>query len=241
MGERVTYEDRDGIVWIHMDDGKANVVNAAMLAELSEAFAKAEHESARAVVLAGRLGFFSAGLDLKTLPLLPPEELRQVVLDFGEMALRLVRFPRPVIALSCGHALAAGAVLMLACDWRVGCAGSFRYGLNEVAINLPLPSFICELARSMLDPRWLHRTAGQGLVLSPEEALQAGYVDELCPPEEVVARAAAAAQRLADLPEPAFSTTKRHLRSPILRSASHESMQDELTQHLALAGLPIGG
>lgn len=55
-----------------------------------------------------------------------------------------------------GHAIAAGALCLLAADARLGAAGDFRIGLNEVAVGLKLPIFAMELARQRLSKRRVH-------------------------------------------------------------------------------------
>ena len=132
MAGPVTYREENGIAWIAMDDGKANVVNPVFVEALDEALGKAEAANVRAVVLMGRPGYFSGGLDLKTLPLLPPAELQEALLRVFEVTMRLAAFPRPVVGLATGHTLAAGAVLLIATDWKIGCRGAFRFGLHEV-------------------------------------------------------------------------------------------------------------
>jgi enoyl-CoA hydratase len=231
MTDRVTYENKDGIGWIHMDDGKVNAVNGPLLDQLNTALDQAEGDEVSAVVLAGRLGYFSAGLDLKTLPTLEPAELRRVLLLFGTTTIRLASFPRPIVALSAGHTLAAGAVLLLCADYKIGCEGPFHYGLNEVTISIAMPTMVCELARHVLDPRWYHRSIGHGERYTPEQALQAGYLDELRPPQEVVRAAEEVAARLAALPDPAYRTTKLRLRRPIIEAGKNASLEGEVLAH----------
>ena len=59
----VRYQLEGDIASIHFDDGKANVLTAASLAALCEAFDKAEQQS-RCVAWTGRPGRFCAGFDL---------------------------------------------------------------------------------------------------------------------------------------------------------------------------------
>src|SRR4029450_73885 len=72
MSEGVAYSERDGIAEIALDDGKGNARSMAFFDGLNAALDRAEQGDARAVVVSGRPGYFSAGLNIKLLPTLPP-------------------------------------------------------------------------------------------------------------------------------------------------------------------------
>ena len=66
MGEfQVRYEGKTAVVSI--DDGKANALTTAEFASLEKALDTVAASEARAVVLTGRAGYLSAGLNLKSL------------------------------------------------------------------------------------------------------------------------------------------------------------------------------
>ena len=140
-----TYELADGIATIAMDDGKANALSVAMLAELSAAFDRAEADGA-VVLLTGRERTFSGGFDLRT----PPEGWPAMVAGGARLAERVLSFPQPVVAACNGNAVAMAGFLLLACDVRIGAAGDFKLGLNEVAIGLTVPWFGIALAEHRL-------------------------------------------------------------------------------------------
>src|SRR5258707_10215732 len=66
MESLVRYERQGSVARITMDDGKVNVLSLEMLTGLSNAFDRAETDKA-VVVLTGRAGAFSAGVDLALL------------------------------------------------------------------------------------------------------------------------------------------------------------------------------
>ena len=82
--------------------------------------------------------------------------------------LRIYTFPRPVVVACTGHALAAGAILLLVSDVRIGTRGDFKIGLNEVAIRLTLPLFALELARDRLSKRHFSAAVTQARIFDPE-------------------------------------------------------------------------
>jgi len=215
MGDPVCYERRDAIALITLDDGKANALSPPTVAALNAALDRAEREAAGAVVLAGRPGRFSAGFDLRVMTG-GPQALFDLVTAGAELALRLYEFPRPVVAACTGHALAAGAVLLCAADLRIGAHGDFKIGLNEVAIQLPLPVFAMELARARLAPRHFTQAVTQARIYDPTGASAIGYLDEVVAAEALLDTARAHATRLAGLPDPAFRLTKQRERGAIV-------------------------
>lgn len=203
----------NGIARIALDDGKANAINPRLLSGISAALDRAEQEQASGVVLHGRSGCLSGGLDLKTLPALPPEALREALSHFTEVMLRIFTFPRPVVVAATGHAIAGGAVLALAGDERFGADGAFRVGLNETAIGLSLPRFVVEMAERSLPASSLHRVLLTGELFDPAEARRLGLLDRVLPPADLLAEAIARAQILAQLPKAAYADNKRALRA----------------------------
>lgn len=206
----VTFELSDGVALLRMDDGKANALSPEMLDALDAAFDRAERE-AKAVVLAGRPGRFCAGFDLRHM-MAGPESARALVTRGAEVLMRAYGHPQPLVIACTGHALAGGALVVLTGDVRVGAAGEFKLGLNEVAIGMPLPILAIEMARDRLDPRKLSEATLLARQYDPEAALAVGYLDEVVAPDQVVPRALAEAGRLALLGNLAYSASKRALR-----------------------------
>ena len=195
---------------IQMDDGKANALSDAMITEVGEALARAEKE-ANAIVLAGRPERFCAGFDLKVM-MSSPEAARAMVRRGADLLMRLYGSPLPVVAACTGHALAAGALVLLTADVRIGAAGEFRIGLNEVSIGLSVPVLAMELARDRIATTELGRATLRAQIYGPDEAARVGFLDEVVPATEVVARAMQEAARLGALSRPAFHGTKKRLR-----------------------------
>lgn len=211
MTKFVTYELSGEIARIGIDDGKRNVMNERMLAGLHQALDQAEQE-ARAVLVAGREGVFSAGFDLQVFARRDPEEIHAMMRLGAELALRLFSFPLPVVVACTGHAYPMGAFLMLASDFCVGAEGPYQIGLNEVAIGIAIPVFAIELARATLAPPYYNRIV-TGELLDPEEARRAGYLDRLVAAADIDVVAKARAADLAGVDLAAFRLTKSRVRS----------------------------
>ena len=167
MGEKTRIRIEGGVAWITLDDGKVNALSSEMIGEIGAALDAAEGAAA-VTVLSGREGIFSAGFDLKTFQH-GPEAGAQMVRAGAELVARLLAFPLPVLTVCAGHAYPAGAFLMLAADVRLGAAGPWRIGMNEVAIGLTLPKFAVELARHRLTPPGFVRITTAAM-FAPEEA-----------------------------------------------------------------------
>ena len=192
------------------DDGKANAVSHTFMDAVNDALDKAQTD-ARAVLLTGRNGVFSGGFDLKEIQK-GPEAAAALVRRGAELLLRVFSFPMPVVAAVSGHAIAAGAFLLLASDTRVAAAGDFRIGLNETAIGMSLPVFGLELTRARLSKRHQTRAFIQAHLYDPQGALQAGFVDELVEPDQLLPTALARAAKLAELPTETYAANKVILR-----------------------------
>ncbi|MGH0030747.1 MAG: crotonase/enoyl-CoA hydratase family protein [Myxococcota bacterium] len=207
MSQPVSIESSGDVAVLHLDDGKANAISPAVLEALNQALDQAE-EAGQAVLLAGRPGRFSAGFDLSVLREGGPAAARDLVTGGARLALRLARFPAPVVAASTGHALAMGAVLLMAVDTRFGARGDFKIGFNEVAIGMATPIFLLELARDRMSKRHFLRGTVQAEIYAPEGAVDAGFYDRVCDPQALLDEARAEAERLAKLPRAAYLRTR---------------------------------
>ena len=224
----IVYEPRDNVAVIRMDDGKVNAMALPFFEGLGAALDRAEREQPGAVVITGRPGYFSAGLNLKLLPTLPPEELGRTMVAFGRVMLRVFTFPIPTVAAVTGHAIAGGAMLMFACDLRHVAEGAFRIHLNEVAIGLTLPTWAITLAQSAIPRRWHTEALLHARPYSPEEALQRGMIDAVARPAgSLLDGALAAAAPLAALDQTAYAASKLRHRAMAVRWAT-EVLESEM-------------
>jgi enoyl-CoA hydratase len=115
-----------------------------------------------------------------------------------------------------GHAVAQGAFTLLGADLRLGAAGPFKYSLNEVAIGLTIPYYGVEIARMRLQPSYFQQATLTAATFTPEDALRAGFVDQVVPEEGLMERAFEEAGRLRKLDMKAHAGTKERVRSAAL-------------------------
>ncbi|MEO0816001.1 MAG: crotonase/enoyl-CoA hydratase family protein [Pseudomonadota bacterium] len=212
-----TVEIQGKIAVITMNDGKANAINPPMLAALHAAFDEAEASSvAKAIVLTGLPGKFSAGFDLKYFQSQGAEAARDLVNDGGKLALRLYGLKKPLVAAVSGHAIAMGCFITQCCDYRIATAGDFKIGANETAISMVLPEFALQLLLARVRPERLTEAAVIARLFSPEDAVDMGYVDKVVPAEALMETAMGVAKGLAQLPPSAYAGNKRLLRRDTL-------------------------
>jgi enoyl-CoA hydratase len=207
----VLFERTDRVAVFTFDDGKANAFRPSTLDALAAALDAAERADVGALVIAGRPGFFSGGLDLKVLPTLDRPAQQAMFGRYAALMLRLWTFPRPTVAAVGGHALAGGAILALTADVRLAVDGPYRFGLTEVAIGLPLPTFGVELARAAVSGPTLTEATAHGRAHTLQEALQRGFFESLHSADALLPQALERARGLSRLNADAYARTKRAL------------------------------
>jgi enoyl-CoA hydratase len=228
MRQRVSYVEQDGIASILLDDGKVNVMSVNMLADIAAALDRAERSADMVLLRSLRPAIFSAGFDLKIFAAGDVEGSLAMVRAGAELALGLMSFPLPTVGVMEGHAFPMGTFLLLACDIRVGVQGPHRMGLNEVAIGISPPGFAIELARSRLHPAWLSRTVTLGEMFEPDDALVAGLLDRVVPPQMVEAELGKVVSALRSIDNVSHATAKQRLRQATM-DAMRAATDRELT------------
>ena len=206
MTDFVDYTLNNGVATIVINNGKANALSHDVFEALNKAFDQAEQDKA-VVILTGQAGIFSGGYDLKEMQK-GMKEAAALVAVGSAFTRRLAAFPFPVIGACSGHAIAKGAFIMLSVDYRVGVEGSFKLGLNEVAIGMTMHHAGIEIARHRLAPAHFYRSVINAEIYSPEGAVTAGYLDEVVAPEQLLARANELAQGYQKLNMRAHAQTK---------------------------------
>ena len=218
MTNALTSERRDRVLVLHIDDGKANALSFDLIHALLDALRSAEEDDdIGAVVLHGRPGRFSAGFDLGVMMDGDLNAIVRLVAAGGELVRTLYGCSVPVVAASTGHALAAGALMLLGCDVRIGSDEPAKVGLNEVAIKMVLPDWALTIAEARLSKRHMQRAIVNARVTTPTDAIDVGFLDEVVAADEVLDRAVDAAAALAaELDPKAYAGTIRAFRGTTL-------------------------
>ena len=212
----VCVESHGPVRWIRLDDGKANALDPSGVRELRAALDEAEADAeVRVLAILGRPERFCVGLDNGTLQA-GGAAANELLACMGELLHGLYASPLLVVAGCTGHAVAAGAMLLLVSDWRVGVRGDYRVGFSEVGIGMPLPELPILLARDRLSPRYWNRATVTGELFGPDLAVDAGFLDRLVAPSELEAQLGSEAERLAALRPEAVAPTASALRGASL-------------------------
>jgi len=223
----------DGVVTLALDDGAKNALDTEAFRAIDAAYDTCADASA--IVLAGREGILSAGLNVKVMAQLDQAGLEELLVVFGRTVMRMWLEPRPTVCAATGHAVAGGTMLAMACDHAVAAEGAYKWGLTETQIDFQMPLFGLALARSNLRTDRLEDLVLPGAAIDAAAAVEAGYADELAPPDEVVARAQAKASELAQLPRGAYAGTKRRLRGTAAQAVL-DGLEDDISTLIGARG-----
>jgi 3,2-trans-enoyl-CoA isomerase len=204
----------------------ANALNP----ELTEALAKAFEEAgraARAVIVSGRPGMFSAGLDVPQLIELDRDHMAGFWRSFVHVLGRIASMPVPTVFALTGHAPAGGIVMALFGDYRIMPRGAFKTGFNEVQVGLVVPPQVHLALVRLIGARTAERILVAGEMMDAQRALEIGLVDELADdPEQVLRRALEWCEGLLALPQRAMSLSRGMARADLHQMFDESGAQD---------------
>jgi len=225
------------ILELRLDRPPANALSPELIETLAAAIEAAPSRGAAAIVLSGRPGMFTGGLDLPLLAGLDPAGMEHAVRVFLEALRTLAGCPVPLAAAITGHSPAGGAVFSQHCDWRVMARGEFAIGFSEAQLGIAMPRMIQEVLALRVGWNRATELCLTGRLMGPEEALAVGLVDELAEPDEVVERAVAWLERLIRLPRRPNAVTRRHAREAMV-AAVERFMEPDVAEFLESWNLP---
>ena len=227
MSDLVSYTMTEGVATVTLANGKVNALSPDVIAGIHAALDRAEMDEA-VVVLTGQPGILSGGYDLKVMKS-GPEATRNLVASGSALTLRMLAHPQPIVVACPGHAVAKGAFLLLACDYRVGVEGPFQIGLNEVKIGMTMHHVGLALARDRLTPSAFQRSVVNAEMFGPQAAMEAGFLDQVVATEQLMPTALALAQQLAQLNKKAHAQTKRKARKVLLEALAAAIEADKVS------------
>ena len=203
-----------------------NALDVPFIEALSTAI-QVESENAHALVLSGRPGLFSAGLDVPSLLQLDRPGTEHFVRSFFGLMEMIARSPIPIASAITGHCPAGGTVLVLFTDYRVMSRGKYVMGLNEVQVGLSVPVPIFEALARCVGRQRAERLTVAGLLISPEQGHEAGLIDHLEDDAEATVQAAVdwCTHMATALPQPAMLATRNIARSDL--AALFDNFGDE--------------
>ncbi|KPQ17154.1 MAG: methylglutaconyl-CoA hydratase [Rhodobacteraceae bacterium HLUCCO18] len=162
---------------------KHNAMNAAMIAELTEAAGRLGRDPAvRAVVLTGAGASFSAGGDLAWMRAQMKADAAtraREARSLAQMLGALDAMPKPLIGRVQGQAFGGGVGLISVCDVAVGVGGA-KLGLTEVRLGL-IPATIGPYVIARMGAARARAVFFSGRVFDAEEAVGLGLLARSVP------------------------------------------------------------
>jgi len=209
---------REGAVAVVQMRSGENRFNPAFIAELMRALDEVEHaDEPTALVLTGDGKFFSNGLDLAWMSGEGRDRAGEVLSGMLGIFARLLGSPIATVAALNGHAFAGGAMLALACDFRVMRTDRGFFCIPEIDLGLPLHPGMAALIQARLPKLTAHEAIVTGKRYGAEEALARGIVDYATPEVDLLPKALALAAPLAGKNRSVMQTHRRLLYGDVLK------------------------
>ncbi|MCK4613780.1 MAG: enoyl-CoA hydratase/isomerase family protein, partial [Thermoplasmata archaeon] len=210
--ELIHLEYRDNVAILNLNSDSTNAIDLQIVNQLADNLRKVRDDpDVRGLVL-GSVSekFFSIGFDIPQLFELTKRDFRIFYQAFNRVCMDLYALPKPTIAAITGHAIAAGCILALCCDYRFIAEGRRLMGVNEIKLGVPVPYPADCILRQIVGTRNAREIMGTGEFYPPEELVRVGMVDEVLSLEEVLPGSIEKAKLLGALPHEAYGMVKRN-------------------------------
>lgn len=218
-------EDSKPIQHIYLDRGPSNAMDSVLIKELTTTLLEADSRpDIEGIVLHGKEGFFSSGLDLIALYEYDEKEIEDLWYAFFTLTETFLRFSKPAVAAISGHSPAGGCVLALCCDYRIMAEGEYIIGLNEVPVGLIVPKAIFSLYAFWLGEAKAYRNLLTGKLYSPQDALTNGLIDEVTDSRKLFRLSEQRVNNFTQYEKNAWRKSKRNFRQALIQSF-HENRE----------------
>lgn len=215
--EFIHVDKEEPLAIVTLERGKVNAINEQVVSEFEETFRRLNQEdSVRAVIVTSRGKFFSFGFDVPEFLSYTKRQFERYLCAFANLYQYLFLYPKPVIAAINGHCVAAGCMLSNACDYRVMVDRKAKISLNEIAFGSAVFAGSVEILRFLVGSERAQQILVTGRMYDPLEAVRLCLVEQVVPPERLMAAAREVAREYADKNPPAYAQIKRLLREPIV-------------------------
>ena len=213
--EAIRYDLEDGVLTITLNrPERLNAFNGQMWAEMMDAFDRADaDDDIRAIIVTGEGRGFCAGADLSSggdTFARSNEDLEAYRDGGGVLSLRIYALRKPIIAAINGPAVGVGITMTLPMDVRLASTEA-RMGFVFVRRGM-----VPEACSSYFLPRLVGMGRASewtltGRVFPASEALEAGLVNRVLPPEDLLPAARELASEIAANTSPVSVTLTRHM------------------------------
>ena len=213
--EAIRYDLEDGVLTITLNrPDRLNAFNGQMAAEMMDAFDRADaDDDIRAIIVTGEGRGFCAGADLSSggdTFARSNDDLEAYRDGGGVLSLRIYALRKPIIAAINGPAVGVGITMTLPMDVRLASTEA-RMGFVFVRRGM-----VPEACSSYFLPRLVGMGRASewtltGRVFPAAEALEAGLVNRVLPPEDLLPAARELASEIAANTSPVSVTLTRHM------------------------------
>jgi len=193
---------------------------------MAAALRQAANSPVQVVIVTGAGKAFCSGMDLENLKQLSSRTHEQNLQDSEIMASlfrELYDFPKPTIAAVNGPAIAGGTGLATMCDFTLAVPEA-KFGYTEVRIGF-IPAIVSSFLIANIGEKRARDLLLTGRIFGAEEAHRLGLVNEIVPPERLMARAQELAGQLLENSPASLQATKK-----LLSSYTHEQLNRQVKQ-----------
>lgn len=210
-----TQRHDNGILELSISNPPVNLMDIETLIALKDFIDNAKRNQTRGIVISGQPGFFSSGIDIFNLIRGDEELVEEYWHAVFELATSMALTPVPVVAAITGHCIASGTLIAAFSDYRIAGSGNWHIGLNEVQAGITLPECFQMSIRRIVGPHRAGKLLMFGDLLSPQQALEIGFVDEVVAPEQVTGRAVERLAGLLRLPADSMQSLRKTARADL--------------------------
>jgi methylglutaconyl-CoA hydratase len=207
----VTYNGPVATVTLNRPE-KRNAISYQLIEEIHHALHDVQKSPAHIMILTGAGAAFCSGMDLDNLREITKHTEEENLADSGRMAhmfRALYDFPKVTIAAVNGAAIAGGCGLATLCDLTLA-SSEAKFGYTEVRIGF-VPAIVSTFLLRQVGEKQARDLLLTGRIVDAQEAFRIGLVNEVVPPQNLLARAHELAESLAANSPASLLATKRLL------------------------------
>src|SRR5579863_8441921 len=185
---QLAYDSGVATITLNRPD-KRNAISFELIDDLLRALHEVETSDAIVLILTGAGKAFCSGMDLENLKALlgrSPEQNLQESQTMVRLFRSLYEFPKVTIAAVNGPAIAGGTGLALLCDITLAVPEA-KFGYTEVRIGF-VPAIVSTFLLRQTGEKFARDLLLTGRIFGTEEAARIGLVNEVVPPENLMAR-----------------------------------------------------
>ena len=206
----------DDVLVLRLCHGKVNAMDLEFCDQLINRFNELEsNPDCKGIIVTGNDRVFSAGIDLKRWLEESTDYVEPFIRRLEELFATVFCFPKPLVSLINGPAIAGGCMLATACDIRV-IQSAAKIGILEARLGVPLPITAVEIVRHVAIPTAFRKIISVGATFVGNEAVEVGLAD-ISWEADLLDVALDHVQQLIAIPPATYSLTKQQLRDPVLR------------------------